>query len=100
MTKYPKTLLVITTEAVLERKLVADAERLGAHAWTVREVHGAWREGARDGEWEADRSIELQVVCDPTVADAIAAFVLAQYAPNYSVAMHFSSVQVLRPERF
>ena len=33
-------------------------------------------------------------------ADAIAAHVLATYAPHYSVAMYFSAVAVLRPERF
>ena len=34
------------------------------------------------------------------LADAIAAHVLATYAPHYSVAMYFSAVAVLRPERF
>ena len=54
----------------------------------------------REGAWEADRTIELKVICDEAVADAIAAHVLATYAPHYSVAMYFSAVAVLRPERF
>ncbi len=100
MTKHPKTQLTIVTEAVLEPALVRDVRERGAQTWTVSEVHGAGREGARDGDWEADRSIELRVICDEAVADTIAAHVLAHYAPNYSVAMHFSQVMVLRPERF
>ena len=100
MTKHPKTLLVIVAEAVLEKNLVRDARQRGAQGWTVSEVHGAGREGVREGDWEADRTIELKVICNEAVADAIAEHVLATYAPNYSLAMYFSPVQVLRPERF
>lgn len=100
MTKHPKTLLVIVAEAVLEKNLVRDARQRGAQGWTVSEVHGAGREGVREGAWEADRTIELKVICDEAVADAIAEHVLATYAANYSVAMYFSPVSVLRPERF
>ncbi len=100
MTKHPKTLLVIVAEAVLEKNLVREARQRGAQGWTVTEVHGAGREGVREGAWEADRTIELKVICDETVADAIAEHVLATYAANYSVAMYFSPVSVLRPERF
>jgi hypothetical protein len=66
----------------------------------VAEVHGAGREGVREGAWEADRTVELKVLCDEPVADTIAAHVLATYAPHYSVAMYFSAVAVLRPERY
>jgi hypothetical protein len=100
MTKYPKTLLTVVTEAVLEAALVRDARQRGAQSWVVSEVHGAGLEGVRDGEWEADRTIELKFICEPGVADAIAAHVLATYAKNYSVAMWFGAIEVLRPERY
>jgi len=100
LTKYDKTLLVIVAEAVLERSLVRDATALGAQAWTATEVRGAAREGLREGQWEADRTVELKLLCDTAVADAIAEQVLAQYAAHYSVSMYFSPVQVLRPERY
>jgi nitrogen regulatory protein P-II 2 len=54
----------------------------------------------REGHWEADRTIEMKVICDEAVADAIAEHVLATYAPHYSVALWFAAVQVLRPERY
>jgi hypothetical protein len=98
--KHPKTLLVIVAEAVLEKNLVRDVRDLGAQGWTLTEVHGAAREGIREGAWEADRTIEMKVICDATVADAIADHVMASYALNYSVAMYFSQVSVLRPDRF
>jgi nitrogen regulatory protein P-II 2 len=100
MTKHPKTLLTIVTEAVLEKALVRDASERGAQGWIVAEVRGAGREGVREGAWEADRTIELKVICDAQVADTIAEHVLATYAPNYGVAMWFSDVAVLRPERY
>ncbi len=100
ISKHPKTLLVVVAEAVLERSLVRDVHERGAQFWTVTEVHGAGREGVREGTWEADRTIELKVICDEAVADAIAAHVLATYAGHYSVAMWFGAVQVLRPDRY
>jgi len=100
MNKYPKTLLVIITEAVLENALVRDVRELGAQGWTVAEVHGGGSEGVREGAWEADRTIEMKVICAPAVADTIAAQVLESYAANYSVVMYFSEVSVLRPDRF
>jgi nitrogen regulatory protein P-II 2 len=98
--KHPKTLLVIVTEAAIERRLVADALERGAHGWTVSEVRGGGASGPREGDWEADRTVELKVICDPAVADAIAAHVMAVYAPHFRVALTFAEVQVLRPERY
>jgi nitrogen regulatory protein P-II 2 len=98
--KHPKTLLVVVAEAVLEKSLISDAQRLGAQGWTLTEVRGANHEGVREGAWEADRTIELKIICDAAVADTIAKHVLATYAAHYSVALWFADVQVLRPERY
>jgi hypothetical protein len=100
MKKHDKTLLVINTEGVLEKPLVRELRERGAQGWTVTEVHGASLEGVREGAWEADRTIEIKVICDEAVADAIARHVMASYAAHYSVAMWFARVQVLRPERY
>jgi len=100
MNKHAKTLLVINAEAVLEKHLSRDVRERGAQGWTVTEVHGASLEGVREGAWEADRTIEMKVICDEAVANAIAEHVLATYAPHYSVALWFTPVQVLRPERY
>ena len=100
MKKHGKTMLVINAEGVLEKPLVRDLRERGAQGWTVTEVHGANLEGVREGAWEADRTIEMKIICDEAVAYAIAAHVLATYAPHYSVALWFTPVQVLRPERY
>jgi len=98
--KHPKTLLVIVAEAVIEKALLREARERGAQAWTVSEVRGAGREGVREGDWEADRTVEIKLVCETEVADNIAQHVLAHYASHYQVAMYFSQVAVLRPERY
>jgi hypothetical protein len=98
--KHPKALLVVVAEAVLEKALVRDARERGVLGWTVTEVHGASLEGVREGAWEADRTIELKLICDPAVADALAEHIVATYAPHYAVAVYLGEVKVLRPERF
>ncbi len=100
LAKHSKTLLVIVAEAALEKSLVRDARERGAQSWTISEVHSAGREGVRQGDWEADRTIELKLICDAAVADAIAEHVIATYAKHYAVALYFSEVKVLRPERY
>ena len=98
--KHAKTLLVIVAEAALEKSLVHDARERGARSWSVGEVHGVSAEGEREGAWEADRTIELKLICDPDVADAIAEHVIATYAKHYAVGLYFSEVKVLRPQRY
>lgn len=100
MQTHPRRLLTIITEAAIERPLVADCRRMGALGYTVLDVRGGGMHGEREGAWEADRSIELQVVCATDVAERIAAHVLAQYAPNYAVALYLSDVQVFRAQKF
>jgi predicted nuclease with RNAse H fold len=98
--KHPKTLLTVITEAVLEAALVRDLRELGAQGWTVAEVHGSGSEGTREGAWEADRTIEMKVICDAAIADAIAGHLLSTYSANYSLVLYFSAVSVVRPDRY
>ena len=100
MEKHPRTLLVIITEAALEKRLVADSQRLGAQGYTVHDVRGGSRLSTRESLWEADRSIELKLICSPDVAQAMAQHVLATYAPHYTLTLFFANVEVLRPEKY
>lgn len=98
--KYARQLLVIIAEATLEKRLIQDVKRLGAHGYTIFDVRGGGTGGEREGAWEADRTIHMEVVCEQAVADQIAHHVLSTYAANYSVTMYFADVQVLRPAKF
>jgi hypothetical protein len=100
MQKHVKTKLTVIAEAALEPQLVAELRRHHAHVWTLNEVRGAFPEGDRDGDFDLDRTIELRVICDAAVADAIAQTLMTKFAEHYSLVLHFGDVQVLRAERY
>ena len=100
MNKHPRTLLVLISESALEKRLIADSQRLGAQGYTVHDVRGGSRMSTREALWEADRSIELKLICTPEVADAIAEHVMKTYAEHHSLTLYFAQVDVLRPEKF
>lgn len=100
MQKHAKTKLTVIAEAALEPRLVAELRRHHAQVWTISEVHGVFPEGERDGAWDLDRTIEVRVICDAAVADAIAEVLMAKFAAHYGLVIHFSEVQVLRPDRY
>jgi nitrogen regulatory protein P-II 2 len=100
MQTHPKKLLVIIAEAALEKQLVRDARQYGAHGYTISDVRGGGERGEREASWEADRSIEMKVVCDTTVAQALAQHVLANYAQHFQLVLFTADVGVFRAEKF
>ncbi|MFO1320853.1 MAG: transcriptional regulator [Burkholderiales bacterium] len=100
MQTHPRKLVVIITEAALESVLVKDVQRLGAHGYTISDVRGGGRHGAREAAWEADRNIRMEVICDDSTAGAIAEHVRSQYAMNYATTLFVADIGVLRPEKF
>lgn len=100
MKMHPKKLLVIIAESSLERPLVADIKRLGANGYTVIDVRGGGARGDRSADWDADRSIQMEVICDDAVAEKIATHIHANYFENYAVTVCLTDVGVLRPEKF
>jgi len=100
MEKHQRKLLVVITEAAIERLVIQDARRLGALGYTASAVRGGGLQGEREGAWEADRSVELKFVCAVDIADRIAAHLLAHFAPNYAMTIWLADVQVFRAEKF
>ncbi len=100
MKTHPRKLLVVIAEAALERQLVADVKRLGAQGYTVIDVRGGGARGDRGADWDADRSIQMEVICDDTVAGKIADHIHQSYFEDYAVTVCITEVGVLRPEKF
>jgi hypothetical protein len=44
--------------------------------------------------------VKIQLICEPEVADSIAQALMTGYSANYSLAIWFDTVSVLRPERY
>jgi hypothetical protein len=100
MSLHRKKLLMITVEAALERRLVAELTRLGAHGYTLLDARGAGRRGERAADWEADRSVQFQVVCEAATAEAIARHLQDVYFRDYAMTVFIAEVEVLRSEKF
>lgn len=100
MNTHPKKLLVVIAEAALEKKLVRDARQFGAQGYTITDVRGGGERGEREASWEADRSIEMKVICDAAVAEQLAAHLLATYAAHFQMALFTADVGVFRAEKF
>ena len=100
MSPHLKKLLVIITEASIEQQLATDIKSLGAHGYTVFEVRGSGSRGERNAEWDADRSIQFEVICDQATAAALAAHIQKTYFSNYAITLFTTTVEVLRSEKF
>jgi len=100
MQVHSKKLLVIIAEAALEKNLVKDARAHGAQGWTIVDARGGGAGGAREAIWEADRTIEMKVICDEGVAGRLAQHILETYAAHYALTLFVSDVGVFRPEKF
>lgn len=100
MQTHARKLLVIITEAALEKQLIRDARQFGAHGYTIYDVRGGGENGEREAAWDADRMVEMKVICEEAVASRMAAHVLASYAPHYAVTMFTADVGVFRPQKF
>lgn len=104
MQTHRRCQLTIIAEYVLEQKLVAMVAGLGAHGYTVHEVRGGSfgedGERRREGAGDTDRTIEMKVICERGVAEAIAQKVLEQFGPHFSVRLLLSEVEILRPAKY
>lgn len=97
---HPCKLVVIIAEAALENALATDVMRLGAHGYTVCDVRGQGSHGPRRGNWGADQSIQMEILCDAATSLAITKHVEEVYFKNYAMVVFVSDVGVLRPQKF
>jgi hypothetical protein len=95
-----RKLVTIVTEAALERRLVDDLKRLGAHGYTISEARGEGSRGIRSAGWDASSNIRVEVVCDAATAERVARHLQAHYYDHYAMILYLSDVGVLRPDKF
>jgi hypothetical protein len=100
LSKHPLDKLVIIAEAPLEADLIRITQQFGASGYTVCDVRGGGSTGQHDGEWDSDRTIRMEVLCLPAVADTIAKTVLDQFSKHFGVVVYFSRAEVIRLEKF
>jgi hypothetical protein len=100
MEQFPRRLLTVVTEAVLERELVTELELLGVRGYTITDARGKGSRGQRQSDWAQDGNIRIEIVCEPALADRIAARLRERYYDHYAMILFLQDVSVLRPDKF
>lgn len=95
-----RKLLTIVTESIIEDLVVEDLRKLGARGYTAVEARGEGAFGARQGEWDQNTNIRIEVVCEETTARTIAERLVESFGQNYALIVYISDVEVIRTERF
>ncbi len=93
-------LLIIITESALEHELIKDVVKLGAHGYTITEARGRGNQGLRDGSWENNTNIRVEVLCDSEVCRKISDYILEKYYNNFAMISYSHDIEVLRDNKF
>ena len=100
MQQFPRRLLTIVTEAVLERELVAEIEVLGVRGYTITEARGKGSRGRRQSDWSQQGNIRVEIVCEAELAERVAGHLRDRYYDHYAMVLFLQDVSVLRPDKF
>jgi len=100
MEQFPRRLLTIVTEAVLERELLAEFDALGVRGYTVTDARGKGGRGRRRSEWAQEGNIRIEIVCEAAVAERVARHLRDRYYQHYAMILFLQDVSVLRPDKF
>lgn len=100
MEQFPRRLLTVITEAVLERELVAELDALGVRGYTITDARGKGSRGRRQSDWSQEGNIRVEIVCEPALAVRVAARLRERYYDHYAMILFLQDVSVLRPDKF
>jgi len=100
MEQFNRRLLTIVTEAVLERDLVAEFDALGVRGYTITDARGRGGRGTRKSDWAQEGNVRIEIVCEPAVAERVAARLRERYYDHYAMILFMQDVSVLRPDKF
>ncbi len=78
-------LLTIVAESALERRLIADLDRLGVSGYTSADVRGRGSRGRRSSGWEHTGNIRVEILCDSDMAGRIMELLSEQYARDFAM---------------
>ncbi len=99
MHTVPLKLVTIVAEPVLEDRLVAELQRLGARGHTVTDSRGAGSRGMRASD-PPGGGVRIETVVTAAVADRIMEHVSEQWFPHYAVIAFVTDVHVVRGEKY
>jgi hypothetical protein len=100
MEQFPRRLLTIVTEAVLERELLDELGLLGVRGYTITDARGKGSRGTRQSDWSQAGNIHVEIVCETALADRVALRLRERFYDHYAMILFMQDVSVLRPDKF
>jgi nitrogen regulatory protein PII len=95
-----RKLVTIVTEVSIEQLVIHDIKKLGAHGYTSVSASGEGSRGMRQGDWDLNKNVRIEIICDETTARAIADHLMNTYYEHYAMVVYIADVEVLRPGKF
>lgn len=99
MQLYTFKRVTIVAEALLESRLTADLERLGAGGWTILEARGSGSRGVR-GDGIEGRNVQIETIVTAAVAELILEHVAATYFRHFALIAYSDTVEVVRGSKY
>jgi len=100
MKTWPKKLVTIVTEKILEDDLLEQLKKVGMKGFTVTDARGEGARGVRSAGWDQSSNIRIEIVCDEIRAEQICSFLQENFYNNYAMIVFVSDVATLRNDKF
>ncbi len=100
MKAWPKKLVTIVTEKILEDDLLDQLKKIGVKGFTVTDARGEGARGARSANWDQSSNIRIEIVCDEARAEQIGSFLQKNFYDNYAMIVFTADVTTLRNDKF
>lgn len=99
MSLTPLKLLTVIADEALEKRLVADILKLGAHGYSVHTVQGQGAHGPRNSEWEGENR-KIMVLVGSELAERILAYLAEHYFEQYPIIAYLTPAEVWRGSKY
>lgn len=100
MKTWPKKLVTIVTEKILEDDLLEQLKKVGMKGFTVTDARGEGSRGVRSASWDQSSNVRIEIVCDEARANQICSFLQENFYNNYAMIVFVSDVATLRNDKF
>lgn len=97
---FKKYVVVIVCESMLEEKIVNLIKKNGIKGYTIVEAHGEGSRGARTGDFEYNKNIQIEVLCGDKKAEALCEAISSSYFKDYAMVVYRNEVDVIRSDKF
>lgn len=100
MKMWPKKLITIVTEKILENDVIDVLKKNQMKGFTVTDARGEGARGVRSAAWDQVSNIRVEIVCDEERAQTICEVLHEEFYENYAMIVFVSSVETLRDSKF